>query len=481
MCNSKTIAVALAAACVLPARAQAQDSAVLEEIRREIQQLRQSYEAQIQALEQRLKAAETEAANAKAAAAKAEDTAQKAEASAQASAAKAEDSAQRAQAPAAVSANAFNPGISLILNGSYNYYGQDPADVGVTGYVPAGERPIGPRGFSLNESELTLSAAVDQLFYGQATFAVEQEEGEFALEVEEAYIKTPALGHGLTIKGGQFFSGLGYANEQHPHAWDFFDAALPNQTFLDNNLAVVGVQGTWVAPLPVLLELGAEGDNPVGFPFADSGSTGNQIPSYTLFARLGGDIGTSSSYRVGAWWLAAQNGLSSPSPLLDFDDFYSIQDGDTKLWGLDFVFKWSPNGNPTERNLKLQAEWMQRRIDGDLTYDDTVNPALTGPVKVTQDGWYAQGVYQFMPRWRAGLRYDRLSNGSFSVDPALAGVVAAPGYAPYRWSTMVDWSTSEFSRIRLQYNYDKTQQDLTNNEVFLQYIMSLGTHGAHKF
>jgi len=474
MFKLKLMALAVATACALPLRAHAQDPAVLDEIRREIQQMKESYEAQIRALEQRLKDAEAAAANAQAAAVKAEGAAQKAEAS-----------AAQAPAPAAAttSANAFNPGISLILNGSYQYYGENPDTVGITGYVPAGERAIGPRGLSLGESELTFSAAVDQLFYGQATFAVEQEAGETALEVEEAYVLTPALGHGLTVKAGQFFSALGYGNSIHAHAWDFLDSALPQSTFLGNNLAVTGVQATWIAPLPLFLELGAEGDDPVGFPFPESSASSNGIPSYTLFARLGGDIGTSSSYRVGAWWLASENDLSSgnPAPFLDFDQFYTLQGGDTQLWGLDFIFKWAPDGNPAQRNLKLQAEWMQRRIDGNLTFDDTANPAVTGPIEVTQDGWYVQGVYQFIPQWRTGLRYDRLSNGSYDVSSDLVGLVAAPDYAPYRWSTMVDWSPSEFSRIRLQYNYDKTQQSLTNNEVFLQYIMSLGAHGAHKF
>jgi hypothetical protein len=46
---------------------------------------------------------------------------------------------------------------------------------------------------------------------------------------------------------------------------------------------------------------------------------------------------------------------------------------------------------------------------------------------------------------------------------------------------MIDWSPSEFSRLRLQFNQDQYQQGFTDNQVFLQYIMSLGTHGAHKF
>ena len=94
-----------------------------------------------------------------------------------------------------------------------------------------------------------------------------------------------------------------------------------------------------------------------------------------------------------------------------------------------------------------------------------------------------QGVYQFHPYWRAGLRYDQLDEGSYDLGPGLAGApgLAPPDFTPKRWSAMVDWSPSEFSRFRLQYNQDKSQQGITDNQWFLQYILSLGTHGAHKF
>ena len=46
---------------------------------------------------------------------------------------------------------------------------------------------------------------------------------------------------------------------------------------------------------------------------------------------------------------------------------------------------------------------------------------------------------------------------------------------------MADYSWSEFSRLRLQYAHDKSMQGITDNQVTLQYIMSLGAHGAHKF
>jgi hypothetical protein len=45
---------------------------------------------------------------------------------------------------------------------------------------------------------------------------------------------------------------------------------------------------------------------------------------------------------------------------------------------------------------------------------------------------------------------------------------------------MIDYSHSEFSRFRLQYNRDESYPD-PDNEVFAQYIVSLGAHGAHTF
>jgi hypothetical protein len=45
---------------------------------------------------------------------------------------------------------------------------------------------------------------------------------------------------------------------------------------------------------------------------------------------------------------------------------------------------------------------------------------------------------------------------------------------------MVDWSNSEFSRLRLQYTRDEA--GLTDDDQFgLQYILSIGAHGAHTF
>jgi hypothetical protein len=54
------------------------------------------------------------------------------------------------------------------------------------------------------------------------------------------------------------------------------------------------------------------------------------------------------------------------------------------------------------------------------------------------------------------------------------------GHDPKRYSVMVDWSNSEFSRLRFQYNHDQAT-GMTDNQFGLQYIFSIGAHGAHTF
>ena len=156
---------------------------------------------------------------------------------------------------------------------------------------------------------------------------------------------------------------------------------------------------------------------------------------------------------------------------------------------LDGVLKWAPNQNPTYTNFKLQGEYFRRNESGNLTYD-TAAASLgtqTDSYASRQSGWYLQGVYQFVPMWRVGLRYDRLNAGTTSIGLVNSGALTAAdfpilgGYSPKRNTFMLDWSPSEFSRLRLQFARDYSRMGLTDNQMFLQYIVSLGAHGAHKF
>jgi outer membrane receptor protein involved in Fe transport len=100
------------------------------------------------------------------------------------------------------------------------------------------------------------------------------------------------------------------------------------------------------------------------------------------------------------------------------------------------------------------------------------------PYDGDQEGWYLQGVWQFAPMWRVGLRHDLVDSDN---GPGLIGTeLEDPGRSSRRSSVMLDWSPSEFSRLRLQYTDDQVLEE-SDSVWYLQYIMSIGAHGAHQF
>src|SRR6266571_4636363 len=394
----------------------------------------------------------------------------------------AEATAQQAAVQASsrpASESAMNPAVSVILNGVYSNLSQDPTGFRINGFVPTmGEVGPGVRGLSLGESELALASNIDHNFRGTLIASISPDDN--SIGVEEGYIQTLSLSNGFTIKAGRFFSGVGYQNQIHAHAWDFTDAPLANKVFLGNQLNEDGIQLKWVAPTETYFDVGVEVGRGRQFPAA-AGPAGprnkNGVGSSNFFAHVGGDLGTGVAWQTGVSYLS-----TSPQDRTFEDPTGTTNNsftGQSRLWVLDGILKWAPNYNPTYTNFKLQGEFFRRRENGDLTFDS----ATTGGFASQQSGWYLQGVYQFVPMWRVGYRYDRLDSGttSFSTPLTAADFPILAAYNPTRHTVMVDWSPSEFSRIRLQAASDKSRSDATDHQVFLQYIASLGAHGAHKF
>ncbi len=425
----------------------------MEEMRRDydrqIQQMKDGYEARMSEMEQRLKSTEATAAVADKAASEAQQTAKQA----------AEQPAQVASAPA--SPSSFNPAIALILNGAFAKMSKEPESWSVPGFATGDEAQPISRGFSIGETELDLSANVDDKLYGQATIAFTNDN---SLEVEEAYIQSLSLPYGFTAKGGRFFSAIGYLNSFHAHAWDFYDAPLPYQVFLNTQYNDDGVQLRWQAPLKtVMLEFGGEGF--LGDSFPASGAVNQGVGSYSAFAKAGGDFNASHSWLAGVsqLWTNAENRSTNDDSLLFT--------GRTNMTIFDAVYKWAPNGDPSRTNFKLQAEYFLVHNAG--TYNNE-------PYDGNPSGWYVQGIYQFAPRWAAGFRYDALS--PTAVPSSLEATQLNPlGLTPRRYSGMLQYMTSEFGRFRLQYTRDDSYGGAGGNQYVLQYTVSLGSHGAHSY
>ncbi|HYM34093.1 MAG TPA: TonB-dependent receptor [Steroidobacteraceae bacterium] len=374
-----------------------------------------------------------------------------------------------AHAQSAVSSNAFNPALSVILDGKYAHYSLDPARYGISGFLLGSDAGLAPRGFSLGESEIAASANVDDRFYGQLTTALHADGDKTDVSVEEAFIQTTALPSGFTLKFGRFFSDIGYLNSKHAHAWDFVDQPLAYKAMLNMQYGDDGVQARWVAPTDLLVELGAEAFRGAQFPAANA--THGGVGAWSAFAHAGGDIGNEQSWRAGVSYLNADS-TQRESALPTGDRL--LFDGSDRLWIADFVWKWAEHGNPKTRNIVVQGEYLRRQESGAVS-DTSVTSNYSG----TQQGFYLQAVWQFMPRWRVGLRYDKLNASNRA--PAL-GIMTplSDTHSPNRTTAMVDFSNSEFSRLRLQLAEDKSQPQ-SDTQLTFQYVMSIGAHGAHQF
>jgi hypothetical protein len=372
-----------------------------------------------------------------------------------------------------ISGNEFNPAISLSLNGKYSSYSNDPENYEISGFLLDDESGLTSEGFALDETELNVSANIDDWFYGFADIVFEDTEDGTEVELEEAYFESIALPSGFGVKGGKFLSAIGYHNSFHPHSWDFADVPLAYRAMLGSAFTDAGIQGSWVAPTDLYLRVGAEVFQGDSFPAAGSANDGTG--AWSLFAKLGGDIGDSNSWLAGVSWLS-----------YDVDDFGTeiddgrlLQNGDGDLYIAEFVWKWSPEGNARQRNFKIQAEYLHREEDGD---SDAQSGTLleSGEYDIEQDAFYIQGVYQFRPGWRLGARYDWLSADNDLSGITIPTALDGDDREPDRISLMLDFSRSEFSRLRLQYARDESTNS-SDDQIVLQYIMSLGAHGSHRF
>ncbi|MFO7534126.1 MAG: TonB-dependent receptor [Kiritimatiellia bacterium] len=384
----------------------------------------------------------------------------------------------------------FNPDISAIVD---MYYHQDDSKEGIShvleglsgfGHVHSGGEAHhhGPdEGFNLRHLELQFSADVDPYFKGWAIAAVDTE----SAEMEEAVIETTCLPWGLKLKGGKFFSDFGYINAQHSHQWDFSDQPLIYKLCLgDHGLNDKGLQLSWLAPTPFYLLTGVEalqGDNEVLFDYHGE----EPLPTHdgprvgVGWLKIGPNLPGNHGLQFGAFGATGKHQEAHDSNADGADDHWL--DGDSSFWGGDFVYKYNAPQAHGERDFVFQGEYFSRRKDMELVGHEFAPQLVGNNRQDDQDGYYVQAVYGFLPRWRAGLRWEQvgLTNESDLPDGSSESFDSSD-----RLTAMVDFTPSEFSRLRLQVNqgaYETAEGAEDVTEVYLQWMISLGAHGAHKF
>ncbi|MBI4326277.1 MAG: hypothetical protein HY674_13585 [Chloroflexi bacterium] len=361
------------------------------------------------------------------------------------------------------------------------------------------------RGFTVQNLETVFEGKVDPYFRGQANVILQIDpQGETALEAEEAYLETMSLPGNLQVKAGQFFTEFGRLNPMHPHTWDFVDQPLVNGRFLgEDGLRSAGARVSWLTPTPFYSELFLTVANSQGgtaFSFRNDTEGGLFFQRPHTQERVKGPADMLFVPRYAASFNLSDSQTLVAGTSAAFGPNSSGTGADTQIYGVDLFWKWkSPRQHAGFPFVTWQTEAMLRRYQaGEFTnagddlngngaidageadiFGDAAIHALPRET-LTDYGFYSQVAYGIRKGWVAALRGEYL----FPEQKGLYEDLVSPDpdrASRWRISPNLTYYPSEFSKIRLQYNYDHRNGIGEDHSVWVQFEFLLGSHAAHKF
>lgn len=345
-----------------------------------------------------------------------------------------EPAAPTARAPTQSSgamSNVFNPALSL--NGLFLGSAAFPQDPGPD-YTATG--------VSVQELELQLLSNVDPYLTANVTLAIP---GGESLEVEEGILELLPQPLGIRLRAGKLKAPFGRENVLHTHALPFVDRSLVgNAIFGEEGLNEVGVEGSYLAPLPwytLLTVAGMDGRNeglyasPRGRDFAGLGALKNVF-----------DLTDDATLEAGAHYTLGNNAELRLA----------------QAAGAHLVFKWKPAAASTTSSAVLSVEGMHAWRPS-AAVAEVPQPERTF-------GLSTYGQWQLARRWYTGGRFEYLTFPSLR------------GERTFRESLILIFAPTEFSAIRAQGSV--TEPPWTSTpvfEAFLQLNFTIGAHRAHSY
>lgn len=348
---------------------------------------------------------------------------------------------------------ALNPKMSVIVDGSFGYYGRRPSDFTGLGLPAAGDDPSPSKeGFTLQEMELSFQTAIDPYLDGAAFVTIPNLSG---LEIEEAYLVTSALPWNLQVKAGSFRSQVGRNNTQHLHLQNFTRRPLMTALlFGADGFRGPGAQASvlfpglpWFATL-YLEALSVDTSENTGVATFDDGPHGPSRLAYTAVLEQFWPVTEAVSLQLGLNGATAVTSGCALSPCADGRRDY--------LYGGDLYLKWRP---PTALGEHLSVSWATEYFARSISQG--------GP---TEGALYTEPMVQVARRWYLAARLDVTGLPAGDDVPRRTGVAGSVTCAP-----------TEFSRFRL-YGQRLHGAGLPDALVgFVQMEFSMGAHGAHPF
>lgn len=343
------------------------------------------------------------------------------------------------------------------------------------------ELALGKRdqGLALGHSDVIVRGPVGPHFSAQLGAVAHQDEGRIETEIEEAWLQTRGLPGGFQARAGRFSSQIGYLNEQHQHADDFVERPLLYRAFLGGHWFDDGLRLNWTAPTPFYLTFGTEVFR--GRQLIEEAASSRSPGAITLSMKVGNDIGTSHSWQLGASYLhnrreaaleeaheeegheGEEHGLEEE---LGHDHAHGAAFSGKRMYMLDAAWKWAPDGNNRQQQLKLVGEYARVTEPNRFADSSDYHEALS-----------LSAVWRFSQEWEVGARTDwlkaKLPHEDHFDDARLR-----------EHALMLAWKPTHRQVLRLQYTTQPRAEgfeDRSSRTVQLQYVLSFGAHGAHSF
>lgn len=332
----------------------------------------------------------------------------------------------------------FNPAISAngLLLGTYRSVDNDNTSAGTK------------TGFKVQEVELQATANVDNYLRANLVTAFEDTS---TFEIEEFYVDA-VITQDFSIRLGKSFANFGKHNFLHQHQFPFIDAPLINlKVFGGEALNESGIGINYLVPLPWYSELifnVLEGDNDVLL----NGTSNNQF-AYLLHAKNLWELNEDTTVEATGSFLFGKNGAGT-------DNNSSFATGGT------LTFKWIPSVEARYRQVEWQTEYIHSERETGVNAD---SGSIPNPDE-QRAGIYSYLKYQFDQNWWAQGRIDY-----YGFEKTLEEK------DQYRLSGLVGFVPSEFSAVRLQYNYLDDKLTRNEHQVLLQLNFTMGSHPAHNY
>jgi hypothetical protein len=302
------------------------------------------------------------------------------------------------------------------------------------------------------------------------------------------------------VEAGYFLTEFGLINPVHSHAWRWMDQPVINtRLFGPDGMRQTGMRVGWLAPLPWFSQFhigiqNANGETMPSFLGAAPGAghshaeEGEEATETAIGQRpfVERDVtGPEDLVYLVRWensWELSREITSKLGFSALFGPNASGPDGRTIIYGADLKATWRPvrnfRGWPF---LEWQTEVMRREYKADAFVSSGNGEEVNLPRKTLYDwGLYSQLLYGFAYRWSGGARVEYANGSGASVEGRHNDPFRDQRF---RFSPLLAFKPTEFSRLRLQYNYDWADHLPGNNAhtVWLGIEVLYGSHPAHKY